>query len=66
MRLFKKYVRYKKAYFLLFCAVCDTIENLEKIPDKAENKIEMTTLLTAQAENLKAVQQHTEEIIISD
>ncbi|MGN0631389.1 MAG: hypothetical protein ACI4JN_08700 [Ruminococcus sp.] len=66
MRIIEKYKRFKKAYFILFCAVCDTIENLEKISCADKKHIETARLLTEQAECLKAVQQQTEEIIISD
>lgn len=66
MRLFEKYKRYKKAYFILFCAVCDAIEKIEKASCTDENHNETAMLLTEEAARLRTVQQQTEEIIISD
>lgn len=61
-----EYVRYKKAYFCFFCAMCDTIELLESILTEIDVQNETAKLLTAEIERLKAVQQQTEEFIISD
>lgn len=61
-----EYQRYKKAYFCLFCAMCDTIELWENILTEIDISNETKKLLTAESERLKAMQQLTEEIIISD
>lgn len=60
-----EYMIYKKAYFCLFCAMCDTIELLENILTEIDVHNETVKLLTAESERLKTVQQQTEEIIIS-
>lgn len=61
-----KYQRYKKAYFCLFCKMCDTIELMEKIINEIDPYSEAAKLLTTEKEHLIAVQQQAEEIIISD
>lgn len=61
-----KYQRYKKAYFCLFCTMCDTIELMEKIMKEIDPCSKAAKLLTAETERLIAVQQKAEEIIISD
>ncbi len=62
----EKQSRYKKAYFKLFSAVCDTTELIENLLPQLNEETETAKLLSAQAAHLKAVQQQTEEIIISD
>lgn len=66
MMIQDEYLRYEKAYFCLFCAMCDTVELLEDILTEIDMCSETAKLLTAEIERLKAVQQQTEEIIISD
>ncbi len=46
--------------------MCDTIELLESILTEIDVQNETAKLLTAEIERLKAVQQQTEEFIISD
>lgn len=66
MNLKEKQSRYKKSYFKLFSAVCDTTELIEKLIPQLNEDTETAKLLSVQAARLKAVQQQTEEIIISD
>jgi len=66
MMIQNEYIRYKKTYFCLLCAMCDTIKLLESILTEIDVQNETKKLLTAEIERLKAVQQQTEEFIISD
>lgn len=61
-----EHIKYKQAYFRLFCTMCDTIELIESILTETDVHNETKMLLTAETERLKAVQQQTEEIIIAD
>ncbi len=66
MNIREEYRRYKKSYFKLFSAICETIELIEKLLPHIDEDTETAKLLSTQAVRIKAVQQHTEEIIISD
>lgn len=61
-----KYHKYKKAYFYLFCEMCDIIEFIEENAPETETDSEKAYLLTVLTNRMKTVQQNAEEIIISD
>lgn len=55
---------YKRPYFTLFCAICETIEELEQILKDKNLSRKNATALWVQVKKLKQVQQLTEEILI--
>lgn len=55
---------YKRPYFTLFCAICETIEELEQILKDENLSRKNATALWVQVKKLKQVQQLTEEILI--
>ena len=59
-------MQYKKSYFTLFSAVCDTIELLEQLSMEPERSESEKLLLQSQIDKLKTVQQQTEELLIAD
>lgn len=56
---------YQKPYFTLFSEICDTIESLEAILQKDSLPEPERNILQKQVNNLKNVQQRTEEYLIS-
>lgn len=57
---------YKRPYFNLFSAICSAIENLEKISQENNLPSETEKSIRNEIEELKVVQQKSEEFIISD
>lgn len=57
---------YKKSYFSLFCAVTDTIENLESILMELDTQNLHYTALQNEIKKLKSAQQNSEELFISN
>lgn len=55
---------YKRPYFTLFCAICETIEELEQILKDENLSRKNATALLVQVKKLKQVQQLTEEALI--
>lgn len=55
---------YKRPYFTLFCAICETIEELEQILKYENLSRKNATALWVQVKKLKQVQQLTEEALI--
>lgn len=55
---------YKRPYFTLFCAICETIEELEQILKDKNLSRKNATALWVQVKKLKQVQQLTEEALI--
>lgn len=55
---------YKRPYFTLFCAICETIEKLEQILKDENLSRKNATALWVQVKKLKQVQQLTEEALI--
>ena len=55
---------YKCPYFTLFCAICETIEELEQILKDENLSRKNATALWVQVKKLKQVQQLTEEALI--
>ena len=55
---------YKRPYFTLFCAICETIEELEQILRDENLSRKNATALWVQVKKLKPVQQLTEEALI--
>ena len=55
---------YKRPYFTLFCAICETIEELEQILIDENLSRKNATALWVQVKKLKQVQQLTEETLI--
>lgn len=56
---------YKKPYFQLFCTVCDVIENVELFLENTALTGTQQQFLRKQIEQLKRVQQITEEMVIA-
>ena len=56
---------YEKPYFQLFCTVCDVIENIELFLGNATLTGTQQQFLRKQIEQLKRVQQITEEMVIA-
>ncbi len=56
---------YKRAYFLLFSAICDEIERLEALTQRMELSEAVKEQLQAGCDKLKTAQQTTEELLIS-
>ena len=56
---------YEKPYFQLFCTVCDVIENIELFLGNATLTGIQQQFLRKQIEQLKRVQQITEEMVIA-
>jgi hypothetical protein len=55
---------YKRPYFRLFCAVCDTIDALEQTAASKNCPETTAKLLSEQAKQLRKVTQETEELVI--
>ena len=55
---------YKRPYFRLFCAVCDTIDSLEQTAASKNRPQTTAKLLSEQAKQLRKVTQETEELVI--
>lgn len=55
---------YKRPYFTLFCAICETVEELEQILKDENLSRKNATALWVQVKKLKQVQQLTEEALI--
>ena len=55
---------YKRPYFTSFCAICETIEELEQILKDENLSRKNATALWVQVKKLKQVQQLTEEALI--
>lgn len=55
---------YEKPYFQLFCTVCDVIENVELFLGNTALTGAQQQFLRKQIEQLKRVQQITEEMVI--
>ena len=55
---------YKRPYFTLFCAICETIEELEQILKDENLSRKNATALWVQVKKFKQVQQLTEEALI--
>lgn len=55
---------YEKPYFQLFCTVCDVIENVELFLGNTALTGTQQQFLRKQVEQLKRVQQITEEMVI--
>ena len=58
-------VSYEKPYFQLFCTVCDVIENVELFLGNTALTGTQQQFLRKQIEQLKRVQQITEEMVIA-
>ena len=56
---------YEKPYFQLFCTVCDVIENVELFLGNTALTGTQQQFLRKQIEQLKRVQQITEEMVIA-
>lgn len=56
---------YEKPYFQLFCTVCDVIENVELFLGNTALTGTQQQFLRKQVEQLKRVQQITEEMVIA-
>lgn len=56
---------YEKPYFRLFCTVCDVIENVELFLGNTALTGTQQQFLRKQIEQLKRVQQITEEMVIA-
>lgn len=56
---------YEKPYFRLFCTVCDVIENVELFLENTALTGTQQQFLRKQIEQLKRVQQITEEMVIA-
>ena len=56
---------YEKPYFQLFCTVCDVIENVELFLVNTALTGTQQQFLRKQIEQLKRVQQITEEMVIA-
>ncbi len=56
---------YEKPYFQLFCTVCDVIENVELFLENTALTGTQQQFLRKQIEQLKRVQQITEEMVIA-
>lgn len=56
---------YKSAYFILFCATCDTIESIEKILSHSILPTATAKQLQEEIQILKQMQFKTEEFILS-
>ncbi len=56
---------YEKPYFQLFCTVCDVIENVELFLENTALTGTQQQFLRKQVEQLKRVQQITEEMVIA-
>lgn len=55
---------YKRPYFRLFCAVCDTIDALEQTAASKNCPETTAKLLSEQVKQLRKVTQETEELVI--
>lgn len=55
---------YKRPYFRLFCAVCDTIDALEQTAASKNCPETTAKLLSEQAKQLRKVTQETEKLVI--
>ena len=56
---------YEKPYFQLFCTVCDVIENVELFLENTALTGTQQQFLRKQVEQLKRIQQITEEMVIA-
>lgn len=56
---------YEKPYFQLFCTVCNVIENVELFLENTALTGTQQQFLRKQIEQLKRVQQITEEMVIA-
>lgn len=56
---------YKSAYFILFCATCDTIENIEKMLSHSILPTTTAKQLQEEIQILKRMQLEAEELILS-
>lgn len=56
---------YKSAYFILFCATCDTIENIEKMLSHSILPTATAKQLQEEIQILKRMQLEAEELILS-
>lgn len=57
---------YKKPYFTLFSAICETIESLEKILHTEEISQSVKQAIQEEIDWLKSAHQKAEEQLISD
>ncbi|MGN1404069.1 MAG: hypothetical protein ACI4XB_07100 [Ruminococcus sp.] len=57
---------YKKPYFTLFTALCDTIDSLEQLAANVSLAPDTVSSIYAEIQHLKAVQQVAEEQVISE
>ncbi len=56
---------YKKCYFMLFSAICDEIEYLEKLLQYPDFSEDVKQTLQIRRDKLKLTQQNTEELLIN-
>ena len=57
---------YKNSYYLLFCTITNTIENLENVLTKFNEQDTIFKELQEEIKQLKLAQQNAEELFISN
>lgn len=57
---------YKRPYFVMFSAICDTIEILDRLVIEENISYETKLILMDETEKLKCIQRLAEEIIMQE